>query len=283
MIYYLLLIILPFISCCQSVAQKQYTRKVQSPNVLLFSALTSLIALCFFLITSGFDLSFDARLIPYSLGFAICYSAAWVGTVFAVRCGPLALSTLIISCSLIFPTAYGVLLGESLTPAIIIGVVCLLAAIVLVNLKTGSQKGFSAKWFVCVAVAFLGNGVCSILQNMHKRALGDSYAHEFMIIALCAAFLLLLVSAVISSKGIVKDLASCLPYSAANGVANALANFLMIILIGNIPNTVLYPSVSALNMILAFLLSFIVYRERFTKLQYAGYALGVISIVLLNI
>ena len=283
MVYYLLLLILPFISCSQSIAQKQYTQKVSAPNVLLFSSLTSLIALCFFLITSGFDLSFDARLIPYSLGFAVCYAAAWAGTVFAVRCGPLALSTLIISCSLIFPTAYGVLLGDSLTPAIVLGVVCLLAALVLVNLKTGSQEGFSAKWFFCVMVALLGNGICSILQNMHKRVLGDSYAHEFMILALSAAFLLLLLSACATSKGIAKDFKACLPYSAANGAANALTNFLMITLIGNIPNTVLYPSVSALNMLLAFLLSFFVYRERFTKLQYAGYVLGAVSVVLLNI
>ena len=45
MIYYLLLLLQPVVSSCQSIAQKQYTLRAKSPNVLLFSALTSLIAL----------------------------------------------------------------------------------------------------------------------------------------------------------------------------------------------------------------------------------------------
>lgn len=283
MIYYLLLLIQPVVSSLQSVAQKQYTLRVKSPNVLLFSALTSLIALCFFLITSRLDLVFDARLFPYALGFAVCYASAWAGTVFALRFGSMALSSLIVSCSLIFPTSYGLILGEEATPAVILGILLILAAIVLVNLKTGGNEKFSFKWFLCVMIAFLGNGVCSIMQNMHKRALGDSFAHEFMIIALSASFILLMIAACLTSKSVLKDFRSCLPFASANGVANALVNFLMITLIGNIPNTVLYPSVSALNMLLTFLISFIAYRERFSKLQYLGYAMGVISIILLNL
>lgn len=283
MIYYLLLLLLPVVSQCQNIAQKQYTLKEKAPNVLMFSAFTSLIALGFFLITSGFQLEFDARLIPYALGFAVCYSAAWIGTVFAVKYGLMAISNLIVSCSLIFPTAYGVLMGEQITPAIVVGMALLLAAIVLVNLKFGDRSKFSLKWLLNVMMAFLGNGVCSIMQNMQKRTLGDGYTHEFMIIALSASFVLLLLASCLTSKNAMADLKNCLPYTAANGFANGAVNFLTLMLIGNIPNTVLYPSVSALNMLMTFLLSFIVYKERFTKPQYIGYALGMISIILLNI
>lgn len=283
MIYYLLLLLYPFVATSQSIAQKQYTLREKSPNVLLFSALTSLIALVFFLITSRFDLQFDSRLVPYALGFAVCYSSAWAGTVFALRFGPMALSTLIISCSLILPTVYGLMQGEAATPAVIIGIVLLLSAIVLVNLKFSKKEKFSLRWFLCVMVAFAGNGVCSICQNMQKRTLGDSYTHEFMIIALSASFILLLIAAFLTSKSVASDFKACLPYASANGVANALVNFLMLTLIGNIPNTVLYPTASALNMLLTFLLSFFAYKERFRAHQYVGYALGMISIVLLNL
>lgn len=283
MFYYLLLLLHPVVSSCQSIAQKQYTTREKSPNVLLFSALTSLIALFFFLITSRLDLVFDARLVPYALGFSVCYASAWAGTVFALRFGSMALSTLIISCSLIFPTIYGLILGEPATPAVIIGIILILAAIVLVNLKTGGNEKFSLRWFLCVMVAFIGNGACSIFQNLQKRTLGDSFTHEFMIIALSAAFILLLIAACLTSKSVKNDLRACLPYASANGIANALLNTLMITLIGNIPNTVLYPSVSALGMICTFLISFIAYKERFRPLQYIGYALGMTSIILLNL
>lgn len=283
MIYYLLLLCIPLTGCVQNISQKQYNLKKQSPNVILFSAVTSLIALCFFLITSGFRLDFDVRLVPYALAFAVAYSAAWVGTVLAVRYGLMAISTLIISCSLIFPTVYGMIMGEEVTANIIIGIALLFMALVLVNLKFTQKEKFSVKWLICVLVAFLGNGVCSISQNLQKRALGDSFSHEFMIIALAASVVLLTVYAAFTSKDLIGDFKACLPYSAANGVANAIGNFIMLTIIGNIPNTILYPTHSALGMIGTFLLAFFAYRERFSGVQYLGYALGMTSIILLNL
>ena len=283
MIYYLLLLCLPVVNCCQSIAQKQYNLKYEKTNVILFSAVTSVMALGFFLITSGLKLEFDAALIPYALAFAVAYSSAWVGTVLAVRYGLMAISSLIVSCSLIFPTVYGIMLGEPVTATVIIGMGLLLAAIVMVNLKFDKSAKFTWKWFACVMVAFFGNGLCSITQNMQKRALGDSYSHEFMTIALAAASLMLLGYAALTSKNLRGDFKACLPYSVANGAANAVINFLMLLLIGNIPNTVLYPTNSALNMIATFLLAFFAYKERFSKTQYVGYVLGIASIILLNI
>ncbi len=69
-----------------------------------------------------------------------------------------------------------------------------------------------------------------------------------MILALAAASILLLSYALLTGKDFKGNFHRCLPYSAANGAANAVINFLMLVLIGNIPNTVLYPTSSALNM-----------------------------------
>lgn len=283
MIYYLLLLLLPVVQCCQSAAQKQYNLKYEAPNVILFSAITSVMALAFVVITSGFKLSFNIALVPYALGFAVAYASAWVGTVLAVRYGLMAISSLIISCSLIFPTALGIMLGEEVTAKTIVGMVLILAAIVLVNLRFSDRGKFSVKWLLCTLVAFLGNGVCAIMQNLQKRDLGDSYSHEFMIIALAAASVLLLAYGIFTSKSLKADLVACIPYSAANGIANAVNNLLTLVIIGNIPNTVFYPTNAALGMVFTFIMAFVLYRERFTLPQYIGYALGLTSIVMLNI
>ena len=283
MLYYLLLLCMPVVSCCQNISQKQYTLKISAPNTMLFSSITAFIALCFFIVTSGFDLQFVPELIPYALGFAVCYAAAWAGTILGLRNGPMAITNLIISYSLIFPTIYGVTIGETVTPTVIIGILLLLSSFVCVNFNSGSKGRFSAKWFFCVMIAFTGNGFCSIMQNMQKRALGDSYTHEFMIIALSIASVMLFMAAMFTGKDIPGDLKACAPYAAANGVANALGNMILLTIIGNIPNTILYPTNSALGMIGVFLLSFIIYKERFSKQQYAGYALGMVSLILLNI
>ena len=283
MIYYLLLLCAPLISCGQSIAQKQYNLKNANPNVPLFSAITSFIALCFFVLTSGFELDFTVKLIPYSLLFGLGYAAAWVATVLAVRYGMMSITNMIISCSLIFPTMYGVILGEPVNAKLAAGIVCLLAAIVLVNLKFTDKGKFSIKWLACVLVAFLGNGLCSIMSNMQKRALGEEYSHEFMIIALAAATAALFAYAALTAGGIRRDMKSCLPYASANGIVNAAMNLMLLVIIGNIPNTIMYPTNAALGMAFSFLTAFFLYRERFTLPQYIGYALGVASVVLLNL
>jgi len=281
--YYFLLLLMPLISCVQSIAQKQYTLKSKRPNVILFSAVTSFMAFCMFAVTSGLKVKFVPALVPYALCFAVAYASAWVTTVLALKYGLMALSSLIISCSLIFPTAYGILLGEAVTPVNATGIALLILAIVLVNLKFDKSSRFSWKWFACVMIAFAGNGVCSISQNMQKRALGEEYGQSFMLLSLGIASFLLFAYALISSKNIREDFRGSIAYSAVNGAANAGLHFVLLAVIGNIPNTVLYPTNSALGMLAAFLLAFFGYRERFSRVQYAGYALGVVSVALLNL
>ena len=281
---YLLMLCIPITHCCQSMSQKNYNSRVERPSVLLFSAVTSLIALCYFVLTSGFALSFTAELVPYALGFGVCYAAAWVGTVMGVRYGMLSITSLLISCCIVFPTLYGVIVnGEELTALKLVAMAVLLGAMVLVNLKFEDPGQFSFKWLACVLVALFGNGGCSLMQNMQKRALGESYTHEFMIIALAAAAVLLMIVAVVRTPRPLDALRRCVPYAAVNGVCNGLGNFLTLTIIGRLPNTVFYPTNTALGMLASFLLSYIVYRERFSKPQYAGYALGAAAIVLLNV
>lgn len=283
MIYYVILLFLPFIGVLQSWTQKQYNLKSKNPNAGLFSSVTSLIALLFFLITSGFRLTFTIKLVPYALVFGLSYATAWVGTLKAIQSGTLTLTSMIISCSLVIPTALGIVLGEAVTAEKVVGMALLFSAIALVNLKFGEKNKFSLKWFAWVMIAFFTNGLCSASQNLHKIRLGDSYGHEFMIIALSISTVLLFAYVFMTSKGLKSELRTCLPYTLLNGTSNAAMNLLIIVIIGYIPNIVLYPTFSALSMIVSFLLGFIVYKERFTKYQYVGYCLGIVSIVLLNL
>jgi drug/metabolite transporter (DMT)-like permease len=283
MIYYVILLLLPFVGVFQSWTQKQYNLKSKNPNAGLFSAVTALIALMFFLLTSGFQLTFTPKLIPYAIVFGLSYAAAWVGTLKAIECGTLTLTGMIISCSLVIPTALGIVLGEAVTTKKVVGMALLLAAIALVNLKFDEKSKFSLKWFIWVMIAFFTNGLCSASQNLHKVRLGDSYGNEFMIIALTLSAILLFAYVFMTSKGLKAEMRVCLPYTLLNGMSNAAMNLLIIVIIGYIPNVVLYPTFSALSMIISFLMGFVLFKERFTKYQYVGYGLGIVSIVLLNL
>jgi len=287
--YYLLLLTMPVISCGQYMAQKQYNLKAKTPNAILFSAITAFIALLFFVFTSGFNLQFNLKLIPYSVSYALGYSAAYIATVLAVRYGSMAIASLILSFTLIFPTFYGVLVrGDRLGVIQIIGFVFLFSAMFLSKShSTSTGKKVSPKWAICVLIAFIGNGVCSIASNMQvdfvAKPAGIDYKHEFMVIALLVSTVLLLICGLISSKNIKSDLICCTKYSSLNGICNAAVNLISLSLIGKIPNTVLYPTSSGLGMIVTFIMCFVIYHERFRKRQYLGYLFGVVSIILLNL
>lgn len=283
MIHYILLFCTPAVSCFQSISQKQYNLKSKHANAFMFSALTALISLIFFVVSSGLQLSFSLGIIPYALGFAIAYSIAWVGTILAVRYGLMAISTFIFSCYLIIPTIYGVIIGEKLTATLSVGIVLLFISMILTNLKFAQKEKFSFKWLIYVTLAFFGNGFCAIMQNQSKRILGEQYNHEFMITALGIAFLILLTCALFKGKHFLKELTSAVPFASLNGISSAITNLLMLTIIGNIPNVILYPTTGALSMIFTFILAVTVYKERFSVYQYIGYASGIISIVLLNI
>ena len=105
----------------QSVAQKNYNTRSKSPDIIAFSALTCLTALVFFVLMSRFQLHFDARVVPYSLGFAVCYAMGFVGAVYAVRYGPVSLTSLVTCLALVFPTVYGIALGEPVSAAMAVG------------------------------------------------------------------------------------------------------------------------------------------------------------------
>ena len=284
MVYWFLLAALPVLSCGQSICQKQYHARTEPPNVILFAALTTLFALAFFLISSGLQLTFELRLLPFSLAFGLSYAMAWVGSVLALRYGSLALSYLIISFSLVFPTAYGLLiLGEKLRVTAVAGFMLLLSALVLIRKRKEKEARFSWKWMLCVISALTGNGICAVVSNMLKRSLGNDYTHEYMILALSFALLLLTAVSLARPGHLRSDFRTALPYASVNGTLNGMNNLFLLMLIGNIPNTILYPTHAALNMLGTFLVAYLGYRERFSRWQYVGYALGAASVILLHI
>ena len=96
----------------QQVTRKAYYNRL-SGGAYSFSAASAFAALLFFLIASKGRLEFHWQILGYAAGFALAYSMACVGSLLAISAGPLSLTSLVISYSLIIPTFYGfAVLGE---------------------------------------------------------------------------------------------------------------------------------------------------------------------------
>lgn len=281
----------------QNVLKKAFNERGGSPY--LFSAIAAATAGLLLALTNR-EWVWAGELIWPTLGFSLAYAAAGAFSVLAILHGPLAKTSLIVSCSLLLPSLYGILvqgvwlqgqgLFEALSPTLLFGTVLLVVSLVLVNRQkrqTGQEKKVSLRWLLYVLLAFLGNGLCSVVQAAKQDFYGNAGNGVFMVSAMCLSAVLLLVAALFS-----RPPCACLRTTLMRGwhlamlcgAANGLTNLLVISLnAAHFPTSITFPVVSGGSILLVFLYSVLVKKERYTPPQYVGYALGAVSLVLLNI
>lgn len=280
--YLLLAVVISMISV-QNVLQKHYPKVSEKPNVFLFSSISTLTALVFFVISSGFRLSFNIEFVPYSIGFGLAYACAMFGNVLSLKLGSLALTSLVTSYSLLIPTLYGMIfLKEPISMLGYIGIVLLIISIFLLNAKKENVT-ITMKWVIVVSITFVTNGLCSTVQKMEQLAFDGGYKNEFMIVALAIAAALLFVMGLLQKGDLKKEALLGMRTALPNGLANGIVNFLVMVLTGLIPNAILFPSISAGGIVLSWILATFVYKEKLSKTQLAGYVIGIASVICLNL
>lgn len=267
----------------QSVLRKLYSEKTQSAGVYTFNVFAGTGALLFFLLTMK-DPVWDLGILPYAVIFAVSYLSAGIFGLKAIAVGSLSLTSLITNFSLIIPTFYGLLfLGERGGAFFFIGVTALFVALVLVN-KSSESMPITGKWLFYVAIAFAGNGMCSLSQTLQQNAFNGAGKNELMIMALVLVVLGSAVMMLLQERknlkvyiklGTVKGLAC--------GVANGIVNMLVMVLLGSMPASVVFPLITGGSIVFTYVISRTVFHEKLSKRQTIGFLLGIVSIVLLNL
>ncbi len=271
----------------QGLAVKQFQRQGFGNRTLMFTAMISLAALIPFLVASGGRLTLSLDYLPYSVAFAVSYSVSFAFQILALSCGPLSLTMLIQSYSLLLPTFYGILfLDEDAGIFFYIGV-ALLAICLLLTHGRGEDDGetrIRPRWFVFAWLSFLGNGMCSVIQKMETVALGKTYQNEFMITAL------LLIFAVFGMVGILRERKQLARFVRRGwywgtlcGLINGGVNLGVLVLSGRMPASLQFPLVSAGSLLVSLLFSVLLCRERLTRRQCIGVGVGILSVVCLNL
>lgn len=278
---YLIIIILGVSG--QNVAQKMYTKKVARGGALLFSAITAFFSMLFFVVTSR-GLHWDPEIAPYSLAFAISFALSGICGVLAVAEGPLSLSSLMISYSLMIPTIYGIVfLREPVSVSFLLGMGLLIVSLFLVNKKNDTCR-IRPRWLILIFFAFMGNGLCSTFQKIQQLAFDGAYKNEFMIFSLGIVSVILVIAALITAKGQLKaELYHSRFLAPLSGLMNGTVNLLVMILSGMMTVSVMFPLISAGGIVVTYLVSKFFYKEKLTKMQMAGFLIGLASIVFLNI
>ena len=289
---YIILIIIGI--SAQSVLKKWYSKKT-ADGVFVFSAVSVLTACLFFVLKSGFKLNFHPEILPYAIGFAVAYCSATLFGFLAILTGPLSLTSLATSYSLLIPTFWGIIFdGDKTSVWLYLGLVLLAASLVFINLKDrvkdgenvgdGGEVKMTLKWAIFVLIALVTNGACSTIQPAQTRIFGGKYDSVFMIIALAIVFLALAVFVLVKERHeIVPSLKSGGILMVICGATNGLVNLLVMLASPLVNNSVFFPLISAGGIVLTWLISVTLYKEKLSIKQNIGLILGIASIVFLNL
>lgn len=298
MVQALLLCITIVSATVQNFFTKHYSNKTNK-GVFLFNAMSALVALFIFVGSAGFQFTFVWGNFIYAVLFALSYFFAVFGLTMAIKTGPLSITALIEAYSMIIASIYGVIfLNEPMTVFMAIGLICLVISLTLINYekktetdKNAPTKKINGKWLFFVSIGFLGNGFSTVVQKMQQvwseQTYGEGvflYSDELMILGLFMAFLALMVCAFILER---KDFKNTLRVgwlpALGRGVANGCANLFSILLMTMMAVSVANAIISVGCVVVAALISVIVFKEKLNKWQWIGIAIGVVSLILLNI
>ena len=207
-------------------------------------------------------------------------------SILAIKTGPLAISAFIYSCALIIPSLYGIIiLDESVTIELVIGISLLLISLMFINLKKKEEtEKISSKWIICVILSFVGNGACSTVQKVQQLAFEGCYKIELMIVALAISLIVMIVSSIVTEKGkILLNIKKAFPWALYCGLANGAVNLFVLHMLNKLPSSVMFPVISAGEIVLTTSVSVFAYKEMLGKKQLIGLVIGIISLVFLNL
>lgn len=275
-------------SVTQSISAKKYNAGNATANAFCFNALKGLAALTLFAFASLFGVTFHVPTMLYGACYGLSLCLSMYAGYRALCLGPMALTSMLVSFSVIIPLVWSVLFGQEKIGALQgIALGCLLISLLLVNvdkLKTGiDQKTNHLLWGAFVALTFLTNGVCSILQKAHQMAFPGSFNKEFVLSSmLVCAPVYILAALVTTPKGTFRKL-HYKGFALLSGIANALASFFTLALAGFENASVLFPVISAGTILGSLFCGRLFFKERLKANQYVAVVFGTAAVVLLKL
>ena len=265
-------------SAGQSALGKQYATRGGSSSVFnINKAISGIVVFMIWGLIQGFSFHLPTVLFGISYGISLCIS---MHTGFkALAIGPMALTSIIASFSLLIPFFFGICFwNEPLTFYGICGIILLLFSILLINGK--KVDGISFKWLIYAMATLMANGICSIIQKYHQIKFPSLYRTEFMIFALLCVLLIL---TTIKPDHAQKQKNKLSWLGLISGALNGTANYIVLFLSATENASVLFPIVSVANISIVWLIGILFFKEKLTVLQTIGLILGVSSIVLLKL
>ena len=282
-VVYILIIIS---SATQSATTKLFNRNCS--NSAVFNTIKSCTALVLFALIASFDFSFHLPTVLFGFSYGACLCISMYTGYKALCCGPMALTSMLVSFSIVIPLIWGITVGNETLKAIqYLALALLLLAIIFINadkIKEKKRKPIQyGSWLLFVGITFACNGICSILQKQHQTFYPEAHSKEFMLFAmlLCSVIFLIFALSKIPPKKLIAIKGK--RYAVLSGLVNGIANFLTLVLAGMENASVMFPIISAGTILASLICGRLVFREKLKANHYVALAAGIVAVVLLKL
>ena len=260
----------------------------------------------------AFDRTANLPTLAYGAVFGCLLVIANLCGYYALQEGPMALTSMLVTFSLLLPYAYGVAaLGETPSVPQIVGICLFFVSLVLIRSdsfgasRQNSSARISGKWALLTFATLIANGLSSIVQKLHQVKFPGLYSAEFTSVAgivNCIVFGILFLIALMRAghsspepvvpsgseeaparHGFRNAFAASLILGGLAGVLNGTFNFTQLRLAATEDASILYPVISAGVMLCVFLTGRLFFKEKMNRLQTLGFAVGVSAVILLKL
>ena len=259
----------------------------------LFNAVSSLVCGVTLMLLSGGDFRMSGYTLLMAVLFGLITAAQQVITSAALSVGPWSYTSVIVSMSTVITALSGALFfNESIRVTQIIGIVMMLGCLIFsVKKEEGDQKKKTLRWFALCMLACLFCGGVGIMQKIHQSSDHRGELTMFLVIAFICSFVFSTGSIIVQRYGkngkrepfIEKKISTVLlaVLFIAGGIGTALINQINLYLSGVVDSAIFFPIVNGGGLIMITVLSLVFFKERLTKRQWMGMALGAAATLLL--
>lgn len=279
LLFYLLIVVF---TAVQSASTKLFGKS--NGNSAVFNMIKTLSAFLLSLVIGLGGVEFHKETLIYGCVYGLLLSLSMHFGYMALSLGAMSLTSMIVSFSVLIPTAYGILfLNESLNTLKILGMIFFVASIILANAnkpKGTIENGF--KWAIYVVATFVCNGFGSVVQKLYQVKF-ESYCTEFTFFAMlvcCVAFWIAgfkyhpIKKFVNLKEG---------TYAVISGITNAMVAYLTTKLAGFSDASTLFPAISAGTILCAMLFGIAIFNEKLRFNHFAAIFFGIVAVVLLKL
>lgn len=266
-----------------------FNRKTQGKEKapVLYNFLSMCCTLLFWLVLFCFDGDVDIRVVPYALLYACFYGGCTVSVVYALRTGPIVLTTLLKQLALICVSVWGFFFWDTpFTLSVAIGIALVIIALwlCLYNKKKQTAQAVNFKWIIFVLIVFVGNAGCSIVQKTQQMHFNGQYGNFLMLLTTALVTLVCLVAYLKSDKTEAREIIKTAWYiPVLTGICNALSNLFIIFLTTSVLSpSLIYPVIAVGGIMVVTVFSAFVFKEKMQWWQWLGVLVGGIAVGILS-